>query len=90
MLKLKFNGVNIALLVVAVATVWVTFNFFIEFSGFAVVIAKASIGLTLAAVVDNVILRAFNTVEEIKNGNVTYATVYFGFMFIIGLALLSG
>lgn len=86
---LKHNGVTIALTVVGVAILWVTFRYFIEFSAFGVLLTKAAIGLALAGIVDNFVLYYFKTVEEIKSGNVAFAIVYFGFMLVIAAAIVS-
>jgi len=87
--KVSYRTPTVLLLAVGAALVWLTFNYFIEFSGFAMIVAKAAIGLSLAAIVDNVILGGLNTHDEISGGNTAYAVVYLGFMLIIAAAIVA-
>lgn len=86
---LSHKGVAIALTLIGGALLWVTFNYFIEFSAFGVLLTKAAFGLALAGLVDNFVLYKFNTIEEIRKGNLAFAVVYAGFMLVIAAAVIS-
>ncbi len=80
---IKYAGVVASILAIAALALGVTHRFFIEFSGFAWFIAYTGISFGLYSIADNIFLRSFDTVEELKNGNVAYAIKLLGFAIII-------
>ena len=80
----RYAVVVIAILIVASALIAVTNRFFAEFSSIAWFVARVGMGFGMYAICDNIFLREFKTIDEIRNGNVAYAIVLFGFALIIG------
>ena len=62
---------------------------FIEFSSFTAAAFKASIGLGALVLADRFLLRGFDTVTELRNGNTAVGVAFLGVCTIIGFALLA-
>lgn len=68
--------------ILSVFMVYITFTQAIQFSGFAVGLAKAVMVVILFIAFDKFVLKGINTLSELKQGNVAYA------VFLLAIALL--
>ena len=86
---LHFGRTTIVLILIAILSIWFTFTQFIELSGFAILFGKVAVGMAMAHGVDGLVLKGFNTFDELKAGNVAYAIVYFGLLVIIAASVAT-
>lgn len=73
----------LASLVAAVLTI----DTFVEYSSLPVGLVKASLGIILLAIIDDVVFSKVDTITEIKNKNVAYAMVYLANAIIIAAGI---
>ena len=86
---LKGYGTAAALSIFGAIAVFVTYNWFTEFSGFAVIMLKAGIAFAILMFYDKIALGDIDTHDELKKGNIAYAILLFGLCFILGCALIA-
>lgn len=72
---------------VGASLILLTFNYFFEFSGFAVVISKTVLGFFLIWVFDRFAIGEVDTIAEMKNGNIAYAIFYLALSLIVAAAI---
>ena len=58
-------------------------DYFVEYSSFPIGLTKAIIGIIVLSVVDDVIFWKINTIEAIKDKNISYAIIYLSNAIII-------
>lgn len=75
--------------VISVSLVILTFNYFIEFSSFAVILLKITIGFTLFWLIDKFAMDEIDTMEEIKKGNISYGLLLLGLSITIAAAVIA-
>lgn len=63
-------------LVISIAVIYVVFEYFFEFSAFAVTLGMWVSVIGLIALVDSILLKGINTLDEIKNGNTAVSQAY--------------
>lgn len=73
----------------AVIFIFITFNWLIELSSFAVGMANGALGLLLVWVFDKYAMKEIDTVEELKKGNQAYATFFLGICIIVAAAIIN-
>lgn len=66
-----------------------TFNFFIEFSAFAVAILKAFLSFAIMWAIDRFAIPEVDTMTELKKGNYAYAIFLLALSVVIGASILS-
>ena len=76
-----------AISLIAAFTIYLTFNFFINLSSFAVALTKAVISLILLWLFDRYGMKQIDTVEELKKGNIAYAIFMLALAVIIAAAI---
>lgn len=87
---MKYWQFFIILFVLSVLGVWYTFNYAIEFSAFAVAIAKVTIAMFLFYLFDLLVLVNVNTVDEIvKNKNQPLALFFLGYAIIVAACVAT-
>jgi uncharacterized membrane protein YjfL (UPF0719 family) len=74
---------------VSVLSIWFTFNHAVEFSAFAVALAKVTIGAFIFYLFDVVALREINTITELKKGNVAVAMFFLGYAILIAACVAT-
>ena len=85
---------NSALKTIAVVTavtiffIWLTYNYLIEFSSFAIGMAKAVLGFFLVWVLDKYGVKEIDTIEELKKGNIAYAIFVLGIWIVVAAAII--
>jgi hypothetical protein len=77
------------LLVASILSVSYTFNYAVEFSAFAVAIAKVTIGATIFYLFDLLALKDIQTIEELKKGNIAFAIFFLGFAILIAACVAT-
>lgn len=75
------------LIAISIGSVWLTFEYFPQYSYFGAAVAKVGISITLFYLIDAYLLSEIETIEELKNGNIAYALVILAYAIIVGLAL---
>ncbi len=86
---------NSALKTIAVVTffasifIFITFNWLVELSSFAVGIAKGALGLLLVWVFDKYAMNDIDTVNELKKRNIAYAIFFLGLCIIVAAAIIN-
>ena len=75
--------------VIAAVSIFITFNWFIEFSSFSVGLAKAVLGIWLVWIFDKYAVKEIDTIEELKKGNIAYAIFFLGLCIVIASAILT-
>lgn len=73
----------------AVIFIFITFNWLIELSTFAVGIGKGALGLMLIWVFDKYAMKEIDTVEELKRGNIAYAIFFLGLSLVVAAAIIN-
>ncbi len=73
----------------AVVFIFITFNWLIELSSFAVGLAKGALGVFLVWIFDKYAMKELNTIEELKKGNISYALWMLGLCIVIAAAILN-
>jgi hypothetical protein len=86
-IKSAHGKLMLAVSLVAAFTIYLTFNFFINLSSFAVALTKASISLILYWLFDRYGMKQIDTVEELKKGNIAYAVFMLALAVIIASAI---
>ena len=85
---------NSALKTIAAATffailfIWLTYNYLIEFSSFAVGMAKGILGFFMVWVLDKYGVKEIDTIEELKKGNIAYALFVLGIWIVVAAAII--
>jgi hypothetical protein len=85
--KSTHGKMMIVVSIIAAFTIYLTFNFFINLSSFAVAITKAIISLVLLWLFDNYGMKQLNTIEELRKGNIAYAIFMLALAVIIAAAI---
>ncbi len=86
---------NSALKTVAVVTffasifIFITFNWLVELSSFAVGIAKGALGLLLVWVFDKYAMKEIDTVNALNERNIAYAIFFLGLCIIVAAAIIN-
>jgi len=86
---------NSALKTVAAVTffaaifIFITFNWLIELSSFAVGIAKGALGLLLVWVFDKYAMKEIDTVNELKERNIAYSIFFLGLCIVVAAAIIN-
>ncbi len=62
-------------------------DFFIEYSSLTIGLTKALIGILILSVVDDILFKKIDTIEEIKNKNTSYALIYLANAIIIAACI---
>ncbi len=75
--------------IIAAGSIYWTFNFFLEFSGFAAAFAKAVLGIFAWVAFDKIVLREIDTITEIKQGNIAHAIFVFSYSLILAACIAS-
>ena len=75
--------------IIAAVFIYITFNWFIEFSSFSVGLAKAVLGICLVWIFDKYAVKEIDTIEELKKGNTAYAIFFLGLCVVIASAILT-
>jgi hypothetical protein len=88
-IKSAHGKLMIAVSIIAAFTIYLTFNFFINLSSFAVAVTKAIISLILFWLFDRYGMKQINTVEELKKGNTAYAIFMLALAVIIAAAIIG-
>jgi len=86
-IKSAHGKMMIAISIIAVLTIYLTFNFFINLSSFAVALTKAIISLILFWLFDKFGMKQIDSVEELKKGNIAYAVFMLALAVIIAAAI---
>lgn len=73
----------------AVIFIFITFNWLIELSAFAVGIAKGTLGVFLVWIFDKYAMKEIDTIQELKKGNIAYALFILGLCIVIGSAIIN-
>ena len=73
----------------AVVFIFITFNWLIELSSFAVGIGKGALGLFLVWVFDKYGMKEIDTIKELEKGNIAYAIFFLGLCLIVAAAILN-
>ena len=81
-IKSTIGKMIVSIIIISVLLIYITFNWIIELSSFAVGMAKATLGIIIFYLFDKVAMKEIDTVQELKNGNVAYA------IFMLSLAIL--
>jgi len=71
-----------SLFIFSILYVFITYNFFIEFSDFSSRLFKAVIAILLFWIIDKYAVPEVDTMEELKKGNVAYA------IFLLALSII--
>lgn len=79
----------IAVTVIAVLLIVVTFTWIVTLSAFAVGIGKGVLGFCLLYVFDRYALKEIDTIEELKKGNIAYALAFLAVALVIAAAILN-
>jgi len=74
---------------VAVIFIFITFNWLVELSAFAVGIAKGVLGVVMVWIFDRYAMKEIDTVEELKKGNIAYGLFMLGLFVIIAAAIVN-
>ena len=77
------------LFLVSVASVWYTFNYAVEFSAFAVALAKVFIGMFLFYLFDVWALKDIDTIQELKNGNIAVSIFFLGYAILVAACVAT-
>jgi hypothetical protein len=88
-LKSVHGKLMIAVSIIAAFAIYLTFNFFINLSSFAVALTKAIISLILFWLFDKYGMKQIDTVEELKKGNASYAIFMLALAVIIAAAIIG-
>jgi hypothetical protein len=80
---IKYAIPIVGILAVGALAISITSKFFVEFNDLAWFIVLTGISFGLYSVADNIFLKAFNTNDELRKGNVAYAIKLLGFAIII-------
>ncbi|MDR3626508.1 MAG: hypothetical protein P4L45_06730 [Ignavibacteriaceae bacterium] len=88
-LKSVHGKLMVAVTIIAAFTIYLTFNFFINLSSFAVAVTKAIISLILFWLFDRYGMNQIDTVEELKKGNTSYAIFMLALAVIIAAAIIG-
>lgn len=75
------------LLSLSTALVWLTFEYYPQFSYIGAAVLKVGISVLLFWIIDSYLIHEIDTIHEIKRGNVAYAIVILGYCIIVGLAI---
>ncbi len=75
--------------IIAAVSIFITFNWFIEFSSFSVGLTKAVLGISLVWIFDKYAVKEIDTIEELKKGNIAYAIFFLGLCVVIASAILT-
>lgn len=73
----------------AVIFIFISFNWLIELSSFAVGIAKGALGVLLVWVFDKYAMKEIDTIQELKKGNIAYALFILGLCIVIASAIIN-
>ncbi|MEZ4700052.1 MAG: hypothetical protein R2834_06960 [Rhodothermales bacterium] len=79
----------VLLFVASVLSVWYTFNYAVEFSAFAVALAKVFIGMFLFYLFDVWALRDIETIQELKNGNIALSIFFLGYAILVAACVAT-
>jgi len=88
-LKSAHGKLMIAVSITAAFAIYLTFNFFINLSSFAVAVTKAVISLILFWLFDRYGMKQIDTVDELKKGNTAYALFMLALAVIIAAAIIA-
>lgn len=86
---------NSAFRTVAVVTffaaifIFITFNWLIELSSFAVGMAKGALGLLMVWVFDKYAMKEIDTINELKERNIAYSIFFLGLCIIVAAAIIN-
>ena len=87
---MKYWQFFLILFVASVIGVWYTFNYAVEFSAFAVAIAKVTIAMFLFYLFDLLVLVNINTVDEIvQNKNLPLSMFFLGYSIIVAACVAT-
>jgi len=86
-LKSAHGKLMVIISVISAFTIYLTFNFFINLSSFAVALTKAIISLILLWLFDRYGMKQINTIEELKKGNMAYAVFMLALAVVIAAAI---
>jgi hypothetical protein len=86
-LKAAHGKLMVIISIISAFTIYLTFNFFINLSSFAVALTKAIISLILLWLFDRYGMKQINTIEELKKGNLAYAVFMLALAVIIAAAI---
>lgn len=75
--------------IVAIIFIFITFNWLIELSSFAVGLAKGVLGISIVWIFDEYGLKSVNTIEELKKGNIAYALFLLGLFIVVAAAIIN-
>lgn len=92
MKEFLMNSANKTLMLTALVVIvflYAAYNYFIEFSSFAVGLAKGVLGVYLFWIVDKYAIKEIDTIKELKKGNIAYAIFLLGIALIIASAILN-
>lgn len=73
----------------AVIFIFITFNWLIELSSFAVGLAKGALGIFMFWIFDKYAVKEIDTINELKERNIAYAIFLLGIAVIIAAAILG-
>lgn len=82
----KYSLILILILITLFVTVFFV-NCFVQYSSFPIGIVKALIGCCILYLIDDVIFKDIDTIQAIKDKNISYAIVYLSNALIIALCL---
>ena len=87
---LKYWQFFAILFVGSVVSIWYTFNYAIEFSAFAVALAKVTIAMFLFYLFDLLVLTDIKTVDEIvKEKNLPFSIFFLGYAIIVAACVAT-
>ena len=75
--------------IAAFISVWYTFNYAVEFSAFAVALAKVFIGMFLFYLFDVWALKDIDTIQELKNGNIAVSIFFLGYAILVAACVAT-
>jgi len=79
----------IVAIIISIVAVLGTFNYLINYSGFAAGVAKSIIGIGLFYLTDHYLLHEIDTLTEIKKGNIAYAILILSYAIIYSICIAA-
>lgn len=87
--KIKTPLFFLVTIILAIFSLQITLNFFLEYSEFAFGFSWVIASIAFFVAYDKVVLRKVDTITEIKKGNIAYAIFLFAHALIIAACIFS-
>jgi hypothetical protein len=85
--KAVFYAVILLFFLASLTVTVLSVDFFVEYSSLPIGLTKATIGILLLALIDDVIFSKINTIDAIQHNNISYAIIYFANAIIIAACI---